>query len=189
MSKLPPFSLSQKAYSIIRPAPATSPVAKELVGADELTLAMLADLLARIEAAGDKATIIRAIGDFRGVIVAAHEAAFVLWDKDQRRLIWMFRDQVHGRDWPSLVSAKLLGHLPELELGSDWRFELCNGEYVGVCQHSPWLHKSISPEAQRFAERYNNERPAPVPKLKKTKTDDEGTLTHALRPHAEELSL
>lgn len=162
----------------------------ELEGADSLTLSMLLDLWARIEAKNDQVKIVRATGWFRGVIVAAHAAAFVVWNHEHRQLIWLRHEQVHGRDWPSLISHKLLGHPPDLEIGSEWIFDLHEGHYFGVCQYSPWLLKSISPIAQRFAERYNdNERPAPIPKLKKAKSDDEGTLTHALRPHPEEFSL
>jgi hypothetical protein len=165
-------------------------MSKELEGADELTISMLADLRSRIEATGDQVKIIRASGNFRGVIVAAHESALVFWDEENRRLVWMYRTQVFSREWPSLVALKLLGQPPEFEQGSEWRFELYDGQYVGECRHSPWLNNCMSPRAQRFAERYNAGPPTPSPKLKKAKKsdDDEGNFVHALRPRIEEFA-
>jgi hypothetical protein len=194
MSKLPPFSFAQRGYSIIRPQPKPSPLAKEIEGADELTLAALADLQALIEAKGDQVSIVRGDGiDFFGaVVVADPPSAIVLWDEKYRKLIWLRRDQTRMRGWPSYLSRKMLGRgLPEFELGSEWRVSRFEGVLFYECEHSPKLLKCQSPIAERFAERYNSDPPTPTPKLKKTKKsddDDEGNIAHALRPHIEEFT-
>ncbi len=192
MSKLPPFSFAQRGYSIIRPQPKPSPDAKELEGADTATLAALAELKSLIEAKGDGVNIANGIGkEFNGVVIAELLDTVVFWDDRNRRLLWLPREQARMRVWPSYLVDRMLGRgIPELESGSEWRVSRYNGILFFECQHAPRLLKSISPIAQRFAERYNAETTAPAPKLKKTKRseDDEGNIAHAMRPHIGEFT-